>query len=113
RDSADYELHAPMAVLETAADQREQLNRQIYEVNRITVESGKKGNLSAIVIPVDKHDQSGAGRLVDRLRVGGVDIYRASENFEADGKKYNAGTFVIPMNQVFARYAKDMLEKQV
>src|SRR5882724_11956424 len=63
RDIVDYELIATTALLETAADQREQLNRQIYEVNRITVESGKKGNLSAIVIPIDKHDQSGAGRL--------------------------------------------------
>ena len=32
--------------------------------------------------------------------------------FEADGKTYAAGTFVIPMTQVFARYAKDLLEKQ-
>ena len=32
--------------------------------------------------------------------------------FEADGRRYAAGTFVIPMTQVFARYAKDLLEKQ-
>jgi hypothetical protein len=50
--------------------------------------------------------------LIDRLQVGGVEISRAEAEFEADGKKYPAGTFVIPMTQVFARYAKDMLEKQ-
>jgi hypothetical protein len=50
--------------------------------------------------------------LVDRLQLGGVDIYRAGAAFEADGKKYAAGTYVIPMAQVFARYAKDMLETQ-
>ena len=44
--------------------------------------------------------------------MGGVEIYRADAAFEADGKTYGAGTFVIPMTQVFARYAKDMLEKQ-
>src|SRR4249919_2936952 len=44
--------------------------------------------------------------------MGGVEIYRADSGFEADGKKYGTGTFVIPMTQVFARYAKDMLEKQ-
>src|SRR4029434_3716824 len=36
----------------------------------------------------------------------------ADAAFDADGKKYAAGTFVIPMTQVFARYAKDMLEVQ-
>ena len=45
--------------------------------------------------------------------MGGVEIYpRRRQAFEADGKHYGAGTFVIPMTQVFARYAKDMLEKQ-
>ena len=44
--------------------------------------------------------------------MGGVEVYRADAAFEADGQTYAAGTFVIPMTQVFARYAKDMLEKQ-
>ena len=44
--------------------------------------------------------------------MAGVDVYRADAAFEADGQKYAAGTFVIPMAQVFARYAKDILEKQ-
>ena len=43
---------------------------------------------------------------------GGVEVYRAEAAFEADGQQYAAGTFVIPMTQVFARYAKDLLEKQ-
>ena len=44
--------------------------------------------------------------------MGGVEVSRAGAAFEAGGKSYPAGTFVIPMTQVFARYAKDMLEKQ-
>ena len=50
--------------------------------------------------------------LVDKLQMAGVEVYRADAAFEADGQKYAAGTFVIPMAQVFARYAKDILEKQ-
>ena len=45
--------------------------------------------------------------------IGGVEVYRAKADFEQDGKTYAAGTFVIPFNQVFARYAKDLLEKQI
>jgi hypothetical protein len=40
-------------------------------------------------------------------------VYRAEAPFESDRRHYSAGTFVIPMSQVFARYAKDLLETQV
>ena len=113
RDIVDYEMIATMALLETAADRRETIMRQIYEVNRQTIEDGRKNNPSAILVPVERqHDAREAAHLVDKLNLGGVEIYRADAAFEADGAHYGAGTFVIPMTQVFARYAKDMLEKQ-
>jgi len=113
RDIVDYELIATMALLETGADRRETILRQIYEVNRQTIEDGKTGSVSAILVPIERqHDPREAAHLVDTLHLGGVEIYRADSAFEADGKHYGPGTFVIPMTQVFARYAKDMLEKQ-
>ena len=46
------------------------------------------------------------------MSLGGVEVYRADAQFEIDEKQYAAGSFVIPMSQVFARYAKDLLEPQ-
>ncbi len=113
RDIVDYELIATMATLELAADERETLLRQIYEVNRSTMEAGKEGDPSAILIaPLAQHDPQAAYRLAGLLQMGGVDVYTSDAAFKADEKDYPAGTFVIPMTQVFARYAKDMLEKQ-
>jgi hypothetical protein len=45
RDIVYYELIATNALLETAADGRENLLRQIYSINRNTIEAGKKGEL--------------------------------------------------------------------
>jgi hypothetical protein len=113
RDIVDYELIATMALLDTVADRREALLQQIYEVNRLTVENGRKGDPAAILIPVEtQHDPHEAAHLVEKLQIAGVDVYRAGAAFEADGRAYGAGTFVVPMAQVFARYAKDILEKQ-
>jgi hypothetical protein len=113
RDIVDYEMISTMALLETAADRREAILRQIYEVNRQTVEDPRKGEIASILVPADtQQDAREAAHLVDRLQVGGVDIYRSDAAFEADGHRYAAGTFVIPMNQVFSRYAKDLLERQ-
>ena len=120
RDIVDYELIATNALLETAADSRETLLKQIYAINRNTIEAGKKGELGqdkdktfAIMIPTDgQHDANEAIDLVDKLLIAGVEVYRAQQGFKQDDKTYGAGTFVIPFNQVFARYAKDLLEKQ-
>ncbi len=113
RDIVDYELIATMALLDTAADRREAILKQIYEVNRQTIEDGRKGPVSAILVPTEgQHDVREAAHLVEKLRTAGVEVFRADAAFDADGKKYAAGTFVIPMTQVFARYAKDMLEVQ-
>jgi hypothetical protein len=113
RDIVDYELIATWALLEAASDQRERLIRDIYEVNRLTIENGRKGEPAAILIREDKaHDGYALRTLVDKLRLGGVRVFRAGAEFVADDAKQPAGTYVIPMDQVFARYAKDMLEKQ-
>src|SRR5713226_9755048 len=49
RDIVDYELIATMALLETAADRRETILRNIYEVNRVTIENGRKGDVTSIL----------------------------------------------------------------
>jgi hypothetical protein len=114
RDIVDYELISTMALLEVAADRRETILRQIYEVNRQTVEEWRPGEVTAILIPAEaQHDPREAAHLVERLQIGGIEVHRARNGFDIEGQKYPAGTFVIPMSQVFARYAKDVLEPQV
>jgi hypothetical protein len=113
RDIVDYELIATMALLETAADRREQLLKQIYEINRATVEKGVQGDVAAILINAQtQHDPRAVDHLIEKLQLAGVEVSRAESEFEADDRKYPSGTYVVPMNQVFARYAKDLLEKQ-
>lgn len=122
RDIVDYELTATFGLLDAAADRREALLHEIYEVNLNTIESGKKGEIGfgskgkafAVLIAITgRHDLNEVAELVDKLMIGGVEVSRAQQEFKQDGETYAAGTYVIPFTQVFARYAKDLLEKQV
>jgi hypothetical protein len=114
RDIVDYSLISTTALLETVADRRETLLRHIFEINRQTVEDRRRGDPTAIVIaPDEQHDPREVHHLIERLRMGGVDVYRAEGPFESERRRYVAGTYVIPMSQVFGRYAKDLLEPQV
>ncbi len=113
RDIVDYELIVSMALLETVADRRETLLRHIYQINERTVTAGAIDGVRAILIPLEgQQDAREAVHLAERLRMGGVEISRAGASFDAGGRRYAAGTLVIPMTQVFARYAKDLLERQ-
>src|SRR5262245_13593640 len=113
RDIVDYEMISTLALLDTAADRRETILRQIYEVNRQTIDEGHTGAVKAIVIPVDgQHDAREAGHLAERLAMAGVEVYRTEAVFDSEIRAYAPGAFVVPMAQVFARYAKDLLEKQ-
>ena len=119
RDIVDYELTATFALLEQAADTRETLLRQVYEMNRATLDEGKKGEIGggkdkvfAVLLPPDQHDANEVYELIDKLLLAGVEIHQASAAFTSGKESYPAGAYVIPMTQVFARYAKDLLEKQ-
>lgn len=120
KDIVDYELIATLALLDNAANNRSQLLEQIYGVNQRTIAAGKEGNIGfgtgkayAAILPVDgQHDANEVSQLVDKLQIGGVEVYKANKEFLQDGVKYQAGSFVIPFDQVFGRYVKDLLEKQ-
>ena len=114
RDIVDYELIATMALLDTAADRREAILRQIYEVNRQTIEDGRTGNAvgdsRAGRAPARRARSRAPGREAEARRRRGLPRRRGVRSRRR--ARTRAGTFVIPMTQVFARYAKDMLEKQ-
>jgi hypothetical protein len=114
RDIVDYELIATVGLLETAADRREALLRNVYEINRATVEDAGPGEVTAILIPrAVQHDPREADHLVERLQMAGVAVYSTEAPIEIERQRYDTGTYVVPMSQVFARYAKDLLEKQI
>src|SRR5262245_11748723 len=125
RDIVDYSTISTIALLETVADRRETILRNVFEINRQTVEERRRGDPTAIVIaPDEQHDprevgqrierpHRGVGHRIERLRLAGAGVYRADGPFESERRRYVAGAYVIPMSQVFARYAKDLLEPQV
>ncbi|MGC4085480.1 MAG: M14 family metallopeptidase [Vicinamibacterales bacterium] len=87
RDIVDYQLIATMALIDTAADRREAILRQIYEVNRQTIEDGRTGRVKAILIPMElQQDPREAAHLAERLMMGGVEIYRAEAAFTVDDR---------------------------
>ena len=101
-----------MAVLDFAADRKEEYLMNIYSMGRDAIEANLLDDFVAFVIPADQHDYHEAVNLVNVLRQGGIEIHRATKEFTIGRQNYEAGSFIAYGAQSFRPYLVDLLEPQ-
>ncbi|HYP05600.1 MAG TPA: M14 metallopeptidase family protein [Bryobacteraceae bacterium] len=109
RDIVDYQLIAMESCLYQGAVRREDMLASFYRIGKRAV---ARTSPYAFVIPALQRDPGAARKMLETLAAGGVEIAQASANFEAGGKSYAAGSYVIRMQQPYSSYAKTLLERQ-
>lgn len=112
RDAIAYMAEASVAVLNFAANYREELLFNIWRMGRDAIEAGEKGNPYAYLVPPEQWDGSEAVELLNVLRRGGVEVHRATAAFRAGAREYPAGTYVVYAAQPFRPHLMDLLEPQ-
>src|SRR5260370_35049545 len=80
---------------------------------RQSLESGKRGKPYAYVIPANQWDRPTAIEMLDRLAQSGIEVRRSRAPFQAGGKSYPAGSYVLLASQPFRAYLVDLLEPQI
>ena len=113
RDLVDYELTLSMSLIKTAYMHKEDLLFNFYKMCKDAIEIQKEGQPYAFIISKDQRDYPTTLRMLEILKLGGVEIQQAKSEFTADGKVYPAGSFVVLMSQPYRPYAQSLLEKQV
>jgi len=63
-------------------------------------------------VPAAQRDPGAAKKMLETLAFGDIEIERASDLFNAGGKQYANGSYVIRMQQPFSGWAKTLLERQ-
>src|SRR5581483_8443381 len=111
-DATNTMLLASMAVLDTAAKYREEIEFTRYQAGRDTIARFKKDPPYAYVIPRDQRDLPTAEVLVEKLLINGLEVNQASDNFKANGSTFNAGSWVVLMDQPYAALAKVLFDVQ-
>ncbi|HLJ46588.1 MAG TPA: M14 metallopeptidase family protein [Bryobacteraceae bacterium] len=109
RDIIDYQLIAFESCLYEAAIHRPELLRNFYEIGRKAI---ARTSPYAFVIPREQEDPGSTRKMLELLEYGMVEVERAKDAFEAGGKRYAAGSYVIRMQQPYSSYAKTLLERQ-
>jgi hypothetical protein len=112
RDIADMELVTTRTALEEAALHKEELLNNFVNVAERAIEEGKTDAPYAYIVPVEQHDTSTAEKMIDILMQQGVEIHRAKNDFEIDGRKYAKGSKVILLAQPYRANVKCLFEAQ-
>ncbi|MPZ19447.1 MAG: hypothetical protein GEV06_16245 [Luteitalea sp.] len=107
----DYGVTAALAGISHVAKYHAEFLTNFYKVHREWV--NWKGSPHAFVVPAGQRDPLATYELLDILRTGAVEIEQATSAFQAGGKSYAAGSYVIHLAQPYGAFAKTMLEKQV
>jgi hypothetical protein len=110
RDIVDYQLSAFFSLLQTAARHRDHFLWNFYRIGKRAVQ--RKGPPFAFVIPPEQRDPAAARKLVEVLRFGLVEVWRAQAAFQADGRTFPAGSLIVPLAQPYGAFAKTLLERQ-
>jgi hypothetical protein len=110
RDIVDYDYAAAKAALTNAARLRENWLRNFYRIHEKAVTRTEPP--FAFLIPSQQNDLSTAIKMMNILKLGGVEVHRADSAFTAGGHEYPAGTYVIYVAQPYGGYAKALLERQ-
>lgn len=111
RDIVTYQTDAAYALLQNAARYRDRWLSNFLSVSWHAVR-GWRGWPYAYVIPTQRQDSVGLATLLAILARGQVEIRTAQQAFTLAGTRYPAGTFVVPLRQPYAGFAKALLEVQ-
>jgi hypothetical protein len=139
KQSIDYSMTFDRAILDYASRNRENLLFNIYRMGQRSIDRGshdywtpspsrinamtENGGMAALhkpelrdprafIIPSNQADFPTAVKFVNALREVNVTVHRATRDFEANGKSYPAGSFVVFTNQAFRPHVLDMFEPQ-
>lgn len=99
RDIVEEQKIAAMAVLETAANFKEQILRNMYLKAKRQIELGKTTPPYAFIVSPEQHDPLLVYKLLETLQATDIKIHRASAEFKVDGAIYPKGTYVIFTSQ--------------
>ena len=111
-DAVRYMLGASMAVLDTAAKNREDLLYDRYRAGHDVIERFTKDPPYGYIIPREQRDTPTAALLVEKLMIDGIEVHQATRGLKADGATYKEGDWVILMDQPFAALVKELFDVQ-
>ncbi|QDV37076.1 M14 family metallopeptidase [Tautonia plasticadhaerens] len=111
-DIVAYELTSARALLTLASRYKDWFQSNYRAVALDQIRHGIDRPPFAWIVPADQRDPGSAARLVEILVASGIEARRATEDFQAGGVSFPAGSWIFPAAQPYRPHLKDMMERQ-
>ena len=112
REAIDYMLTVDFAILRLASERRADYLLKAWRMARHAIDEGDKGQPYAWVVPAEQWDKPTALEMLDRLQQAGIEVRQTAAPFDVKGKRYAAGSYILPAAQPFRPYLSDLMEPQ-
>ncbi|UOR13645.1 M14 family zinc carboxypeptidase [Halobacillus amylolyticus] len=113
-DGVEWQINAVMGALKFATNHKNEMIKDQIEIferginfHHPTHEDGFFPH--AYVLPVDDKDPTATHKAVKHLKANDIDVVTAKQPFTVNGVQYDAGTFIVQMDQAKAGLANTML----
>jgi hypothetical protein len=111
-DIVNYDFHATLSVLSTAATYPEELLLNSYKMAKDNIKKGKTEPPFAYVVPRNQWDPMTAEKYIKTLRKSNIKVYKLTSPLQAENHYFQTGSYVIPLSQPYRSFAKNILERQ-
>jgi len=108
KDAVDYMITASFSVLDFAAKYKYDVLYNRYQAGRDVIAEFTQDPPYGFFVPQDQRDPVAAVELLRRLAFNGIEVHQLGSAVTQDGIDYPAGTWVIPMNQPFANFVRQL-----
>ena len=112
RDAIDYMLTASFSVLDFAAKFKDDVLYNRYQAGRDVIAHHAEHPPYAYFVPQEQRDPVAAVEMLRRLAFNGIGVSHLESDVVHDGITYAAGTWVIPMDQEFANFVRQLFAVQ-
>lgn len=113
RNSINYSETAVLTALELTSRMPSMVVENFYKRSVNAVRKGESQAPYAFVIPAGQGDQTKVDRVVNLLRLQGIEVRRATQVVTLNDGIFPVGSYVVTLNQPYGPLAKTLLERQV
>jgi hypothetical protein len=112
RNNVNMQQSALLFAMNFVSQNKERFLQNFYLKSRRSVAKATNEGPAAYVIPADNPRPVEVADAVNLLRLMGVEVHAAKNDFTAAGQKYGAGSYVVRMDQPYSRMADMLLDTQ-
>jgi hypothetical protein len=112
RNNTNYMQTGVLTALQFTAAFPKVVLENFYLKSRNAIDAGTKDAPFAFIVPGGQADVTRVARLVNLLRVQGIEVGRTTSELKLADGTYPAGSYVVKRDQPYGRLAKVLLQKE-